>query len=339
MNTAVSAHPALIERLSLDVCNTCQTRRISTINAKTPLLVPSFSSRGIPSVSTVHQSLSDHLVETPLVSAYDLHHGLLSAEDIFTTDILFLDSGGYEAYPSVDLAEPYLDARLGKPWTLENYHHVVELLEPPASLVLVSFDTEAALTEQTRLARSFFSRYSDYASDFLYKPPSDREFSIDVDELILHLDEIASFDILGITEKELGHSVVERCRNLLRIRQALYQNGHETPIHIFGCLDPSTILAYFLCGADVFDGLAWLRFAFADGVPIYHGSSIILNNQWSESDQDVVDANRAHNLHELRTQARAMRRYSLEYDMSELAMLPAWGQHLLALVRAAGLEM
>ena len=34
------------------------------------------------------------------------------------------------------------------------------------------------------------------------------------------------------------------------------------PIHIFGCSDPKSIILLVLSGADIFDGLGWIKHAF-----------------------------------------------------------------------------
>jgi hypothetical protein len=53
------------------------------------------------------------------------------------------------------------------------------------------------------------------------------------------------------------------------LRRALDKAGLEIPIHVFGSLDTVTTPLYFLAGADIFDGLTWLRFAFHDGLTVY----------------------------------------------------------------------
>jgi len=325
----------------LKVCDACSRRSISRVSAGTPLLVPSFSSRGFPDIAGIHELMRDNLYETSLVSAYDLHHGCLSAPEIYATEILLVDSGGYEARAAADPAEPYIDLRPGRNWEVAHYAGVLDGLEPLSRLVVVSFDHAAhgPLGEQARGARSLFDRYPLFAGDFLCKPESADAPFIDVESVIACTDELATFDVLGVTEKELGDSVLKRCRNLLRIRAALHRRGHDTPIHVFGCLDPVGILAYFLCGADIFDGLAWLRFAFAGGVPIYHVTRTVLNGQWAEPDRDVIAAHRAQNLAWLRGQSRAMRRYARRHDLEELAGLAAWRPGLLDLVRTAGLKI
>lgn len=57
--------------------------------------------------------------------------------------------------------------------------------------------------------------------------------------------------------------------NIARLRLALTAVGLTTPIHVFGSLDSVTTLFYFVAGADIFDGLTWLRYAFKDGRTLY----------------------------------------------------------------------
>jgi hypothetical protein len=75
--------------------------------------------------------------------------------------------------------------------------------------------------------------------------------------------------VIGFTEKEIGNSVFERMQNIAKIRLALNKAGIVSPIHIFGSLDTVTTLFYFVTGADIFDGLTWLRYAFKDGRTLY----------------------------------------------------------------------
>jgi hypothetical protein len=63
---------------------------------RTPLLVPSFSSKGFPEIKEI-VGYSSELIEGPiLVSAYDLHYGCIEGPFDFAS-LIFLDSGGYEA--------------------------------------------------------------------------------------------------------------------------------------------------------------------------------------------------------------------------------------------------
>ena len=58
-------------------------------------------------------------------------------------------------------------------------------------------------------------------------------------------------------------------KNIAKIRKALQAVRLPIPIHIFGSLDTMTTPLYFLAGADIFDGLTWLRFAYHDGYTMY----------------------------------------------------------------------
>ena len=71
------------------------------------------------------------------------------------------------------------------------------------------------------------------------------------------------------SEKELGNSLLVRMVSISRIREALSKCGRDIPIHIFGSLDTVTTPLYFISGADIFDGLTWLRFAFREGATLY----------------------------------------------------------------------
>ena len=182
-----------------------------------------------------------------------------------------------------------------------------------------------------------FDAHPDFTGDFLCKPTSTGAWFVDIEELIHHVDAVAQFDLIGLTEKELGPSLLERCQTLLRIRCALSARGRETPIHVFGCLDPATVLAYFLCGADVFDGLAWLRFAFREGTPIYHAAAIVADGAWSAYDEDLVMLHRVQNLYWLNEQQRVMRAFSRGHVFADLETMGGLMQQVVPLVRAAGL--
>ncbi|MBD3561850.1 hypothetical protein H6S82_23825, partial [Planktothrix sp. FACHB-1355] len=137
-----------------------------------------------------------------------------------------------------------------------------------------------------------------------------------VNSLIKNAHNLASFSILGITEKELGETLLERCQNLLRIRAALQEQGLQTPIHIFGCLEPLTVISYFLCGADIFDGLSWLRFAFVDGLATYHSTATLLQGEWSYTDNQLLWARWIRNLQSLESLSKAMSRFCKTQKMA-----------------------
>ena len=76
--------------------------------------------------------------------------------------------------------------------------------------------------------------------------------------------------MIGITEKEVGNSVLARMVSIAKLRKRLNEVGLQgTPIHVFGSLDTISTPLYFLSGADIFDGLTWLRYAYRKGLTIY----------------------------------------------------------------------
>jgi hypothetical protein len=58
-------------------------------------------------------------------------------------------------------------------------------------------------------------------------------------------------------------------QNIAALRLAMDDAGINKPIHIYGSLDPITSILYFLAGAEIFDGLTWLRYGYAEGLACY----------------------------------------------------------------------
>jgi hypothetical protein len=325
----------------MKISESCKSRNVSVVNAHTPIVVPSFSSRGFPYIGNIHNDTKRYLGKSSLVSAYDIHYGNISQDNMYASDILFIDSGGYEAKPVADFTESYIDGRLSSGWSTEYYEVVLEKLQPLSQLVIVNYDYSdpQPISNQVNLAKMLFQKYPDYATNFLYKPETKGINIISLDALIDNIKLIGSFSILGITEKELGDSLLERCRNLLQIRTALLEAGFETPIHIFGCLDPAVMIAYFLCGADIFDGLAWLRYTFDHGFATYHSTATMLRKQWRISEYDLLITRWISNLEYLETLTRGMRRFCKTGSINEFPMDKDLLMQVLCLVKLSGIEI
>lgn len=325
----------------MKVAEICRVREISVIDVCTPLVVPSFSSRGFPCVKDIYTFLKKYLSKVSLVSAYDLSYKYLNVEEIYSSDVIFIDSGGYEAKLVVDLNDAYVDNRYAKDWTPNAHQIILNRLQPLSQLVVVSYDHEVnkLISEQVESANALFEKYPEVASDFLCKPESEGAKLVDVKNLIENAHNLALFSILGITEKELGETLLERCQNLLRIRVALQEQGLQTPIHIFGCLEPLTVISYFLCGADIFDGLSWLRFAFVDGLAIYHSTANLLQEEWSYTDEQLLQARWIWNLQSLESLSKGMSRFCKTQQIDEFKPWQKFMPSVLRLIRTAGLEI
>ena len=241
---------------------------------------PSFSSKGFPDVKTIIDVSGEYLSGEVLVSAYDIKYFKLTPQTMTFADLLFVDSGGYEISADLDLSDQrnatYVTAP--KPWLVADHRESVKLLPQDRPVVLVSYDNpnrRQSFEVQLKRAKKFFDDHPWAISEFLIKtePHLKHEYSksfVNLDKVIAHIDELTEFDILAFTEKELGPSIFKRMEAIARVRIALNKTGSDVPIHVFGSLDPISTPLYFLSGADYFDGLTWLRYAYLNGYAIYN---------------------------------------------------------------------
>ena len=314
-----------IEQLSWDVelmnvNDACKLRRIDKINVQTPLLVPSFSSVVFEEAfrPDMYAKLSDVITDASLFSAYDLHLGKIAQEAIWVSEVVFIDSGNYEVEHIEKILAQFRKSIDGRPkkWTFQMYARTVDSLKPPPFRkgVLVNYDEKKEVSEQISKAHEFFKRHEQFASCFLCKPSDKSSHELDIESLINSAKSIDQFDVLGLTEKELGNSLLSRCTNILKIRNALDSIGSNRPIHIFGCLDPIGIVCYFLCGADIFDGTLWLKFGFHENAAFYINNYAILKKTWNRTDGGVQVMSWMSNLRDLTALMYRMRRYAQLHD-------------------------
>jgi hypothetical protein len=138
--------------------------------------------------------------------------------------------------------------------------------------VLISFDSpkeRLPLDDQIQRAKNMAPGRTGFMREILLKPETTGQIRLHMKDIVPRIHALAEFDIIGVTEKEVGNSIVDRMKNIAILRKALTKAGLETPIHVFGSLDTITTPLYFLAGADIFDGLTWLRYAYHDGNTIY----------------------------------------------------------------------
>lgn len=238
---------------------------------RTPLLVPSFSSKGFPDVHKIIESCSELIEGVTLVSAYDIHYGKVHPPFDFPS-LIFLDSGGYEASKDAELSDLGDREHYPKDWTQEMHESVLAKWQSPVPSVLISYDHPKArvgFADQIERGRTMAPGRTEVLRELLLKPEKESQTMLHVDDLLRHVHLLADFDIIGVTEKEIGNSLVDRMKNIAKLRRALTAVGIDIPIHVFGSLDTISTPMYFLAGADIFDGLTWLRFAFHEGLTIY----------------------------------------------------------------------
>ena len=301
--------PTILPHLTKLLPRARRIRLRNGIELSTPLLIPSLSSRAaglipfqispdsplkLTPCSIIHSaSLIDGIEESLLVSAYDIHHGFLEGTGDFNCRfkhsryaqprLLFIDSGWYEKGSSS------IDKQFGEhpyerlPWEESDYLHTIDGLDSAARPIVVNWDHFGSYPEQIAASQDFFGGRPSLASTILLKPPDNsrtHNFNKFSGEDAANL---RAFDVIGVTEREIGESVLDRLMTIFQLRQHLDDAGVESPIHIFGGLDPLYTPLYFAAGGEIFDGLGWLRYTYREGVSMHRDTAAILDRQISKS--------------------------------------------------------
>jgi hypothetical protein len=303
----------------------------SGIELQTPLLVSSFSSKGFrffeersklkSEVVELVKQAAEYLSETVLLSAYDLKYYFPSASKLrdfrFFPHVVFIDSGGYETIDDYDFSESYKHPIIKNEWNTALHKEVIDLWPEYYPAIIVSYDNgnerRHSLIQQIDRANKFFSQYPNHLNDFLIKPGKKGD-KLNIREIIENVSLLKKFNIIGLTEKELGESIVERMHNIKKIRMAMDQVNNLAPLHIFGNLDPLTSALYFIAGAEIFDGLTWLRFAFFEGKSVYLQNFDALKNRIHEKDYLNYRASLYENLIYMRNLQSEMKSFVKEFN-------------------------
>jgi hypothetical protein len=187
----------------------------------------------------------------------------------------------------------------------------------PATFVTYDHPGERhTFAEQLERAAAFVARYPGQLHTILLKPETDTQKYVTktLQQACASAVDLDVFDFIGVTEKELGSSTLDRMFELSKLRLALDDVGVARPIHVFGALDPLTSSLYFLAGAEVFDGLTWIRYAYHDGLCVYHANHGVLRIGGDTRDDRVRAQTLAANVHYLRTLRAEMRKFTLDED-------------------------
>jgi hypothetical protein len=292
-------------------------RSIERVGVDTPLLVPSFSSRGFPEVASLYRELQNDLYGVCLVSAFDLSKQHIASDLRDIADLILLDSGVYETKPFAVAADGYHPSPVHGSWERSDYRSYLPAVEPSANVLAVSYDHYGPIEQQIELASEDFSHAPSAATDFLVKPFSS-EMLLEVHGIAVAAEALSHFSVLGVTERELGDTLLDRCRALTALRSALSETGVSIPIHVFGTITPGAVLSYFLSGADIFDGLNWLRFVY-NGHGLRPISEAALDDgEWDQTDGLRCLRQSRQNLRFLRQLQDAMRSFCESGDLEQL---------------------
>ncbi len=283
---------------------------------RTPLLVPSVSSAGFrrrqlqdgttkPEAAVWLSVLAPFLPKALLISAYDIHHDNLPDTQELRGEFrrslysgsrtLFVDSGVYEKEHG---PPPHDGQRLD--WDSEMFEALVGALDPASEAIVVSYDAYRPYGEQIAAAQRLFAKHEHFSSDLLLKPER-RGGTLDVDALTRDVKALRGFDVIGVTEKELGDSLLDKLRTLSKLRARMTEAQVDAPIHVFGSLDPVLAPLFQAAGAEIFDGLSWLRFGYAWQASLYKEQVAVL-----EDEQDLTRSKDDRDLTMLVNNARAL---------------------------------
>ncbi|MHA1690492.1 MAG: hypothetical protein ACTSU7_02530 [Candidatus Heimdallarchaeaceae archaeon] len=251
---------------------------------KTPMLVPSVSSRVNLPLSDLLKTISEIVYGPLLISSYDIYYSKDTLQVDFP-ELLFLDSGGYECNRDKDVSDIGLYNPNPLEWNKHLHSKVIDNWSIDIPTVVVSYDhplERKSLEKQIKDANCLFHDKNYFLKEILIKPETRHSNRINFNSIIENVSLLSEFDIIGFTDKELGFSVLDRMTAIAKIRMAMDEEKITIPIHIFGSLDTVTTPLYFLAGADIFDGLSWLRFIYRAGDTLYidsHGPKLYGANE------------------------------------------------------------
>ena len=272
-----------------------QMRRVDKVNVPTPLIVPSFSSRGFPNLTNIWEEFSDKLYGVCLVSAFDVAQGDIPRNVSDLVNVVVWDSGSFETSSGHTDFNGHHVASTPAEWTRKQYREALKNIGEGSNAIVVNFDEIGTLEDQISNASEDFSLVPYAASDILVKPADEMEW-VNLPKLGLYLDQLAQVSVVGIAAREAGDSLFTRCCSIVMLRDMLHEAGLDTPIHVFGAINPYEVLAYFFCGADVFDGLNWFRCLFRSSGSIPIGDSATEDFRWNLTDSDLQMQVWSHNL-------------------------------------------
>jgi hypothetical protein len=290
--------------------------------------------RDISETTLALELVGPWIKDSILVSAYDLYHRHLRRPERFFADkeVVFIDSGGYELGPGFDPTEPIHLFTPKKRFSREDYVEVLGSLSADLPFAVANFDwgtRRKPLVDQILAGQKLFRRFGGFLRDFIVKPVGDERY-LNIDEIIRHVAKFRAFDILGIAEKDLGMDLIERLKAVARLRLAMDRENVAIPIHVWGGLDPLLSPMYFFAGAEIFDGISWLRYAYIDGVATYRDSYSILAGTIETPTDHARGLALSHNLESLRGLATGLRDFVLHggktFDM--------FGRHAAAIEKA-----
>jgi hypothetical protein len=307
--------------------------RASGVALQTPLLIPSFSSKGFArskkdgksEISKILVAAGEFLTEAYLISAYDIYYEHIPKADSlpFKPELVFLDSGGYEVSTDRDYSSVVAALPASKPWDRAKWESIVTSWPEELPTAAVSYDhhkERAPFADQVRRARRGFKKCPSHVQVFLLKPETKSQMTLKetLKAAVARAEDLGSFEIIGVTEKELGGSMLDRMVQIAILRRAMDEAKVAAPIHVFGALDPVSVGLYYMAGAEVFDGLTWVRYGYEDGRCIYTHNLGVLKYGLHVGDDLVKNRTLADNYYFLQDLQRRLREFEATRNFEKL---------------------
>src|SRR5688572_30515548 len=192
-------------------------RHPSGTSFRTPLLLPSFSSKGLgfttsgkSALRPVFATAAEYLTDAMLVSAYDVYHGHLPKLRSAIAAITFVDSGGYETSDFQDLSAAFVQRTDKKDWNESLLKETLDSWSDRIPAVFVAYDRHAPIVKQIKAARRLLRQYPKQLTAILLKPRTANGQKLSITDITANAGDLVAFDVIGVTEKELGSSMIER---------------------------------------------------------------------------------------------------------------------------------
>ena len=218
---------------------------------------------------------SEELIDGPfLISAFDIRKGYIKHSRTTSLEPVFLDSGGSKKFRKTLTSVRTWGSGDRSPidWTESDHSSVLAEWTSNVPTVIITYDhptIRIPIPEQIEKGKRLHLPSQNSLREILLKPETRDQNFLPIESVKTNIRDLAPFGAIGVTEKEIGNSIFDRMLNIAKLRHALTTIGLNTPIHVFGSLDSTTTFFYFAAGADIFDGLTWLRYAFKNGRTYY----------------------------------------------------------------------
>jgi queuine/archaeosine tRNA-ribosyltransferase len=192
-----------------------------------------------------------------LISAYDLYNSdvkirekliRMVSESTNNKTVTLLDSGHYEAYWFRD-----------KKWSFDKMKNILGRVS-----IDLCFSFDIFWEENTKEEKYIKDtiKYTVMTSGFQQNGstiPLIHAKAPLLPKLAKRIVKEVNPEIIGIPERELGASILERAKTVKQIRKALDETGRDIILHLLGTGNPISLAVYSVCGADTFDGLEWCK--------------------------------------------------------------------------------